>query len=252
MASSILPHLSTRMDDNTLLPGRCSKEEVELYKRFTLGRRDIDNVPPLSARDLQLVGFCIGCAVALLAARQVLFQLFSDPRPSPTELAFVFRAVDTVRLSRHAACASSLMMLSIQMLPASRCLRAMNLGEERVVAHTRLSFGIRRFAEWCVRTLGRPVDPFINALRERWMAPALVAMRVERHLYNASAEFEGASARLEADRHADITAHGLKPCALPPVYRRASFLSWSENLNVKMQCVRHPLFRCRRKKNAMY
>ena len=130
LASSILPHLSTRMDDNTLLPGRCSKEEVELYKRFTLGRRDIDNVPPLSARDLQLVGFCIGCAVALLAARQVLFQLFSDPRPSPTELAFVFRAVDTVRLSRHAACASSLMMLSIQMLPASRCLRAMNLGKE--------------------------------------------------------------------------------------------------------------------------
>ena len=47
------------------------------------------------------------------------------------------------------------------------------------------------------------------------------------------------------------TARSARRCSVLRC-RRASFLSWSENLNVKMQCVRHPLFRCRRKKNAMY
>ena len=56
LTSSVLPLLSTRMDNNTLLPGRCTKEEVDFFKRFTRARRE--NV--LSARDLQLVGFSVG------------------------------------------------------------------------------------------------------------------------------------------------------------------------------------------------
>ena len=40
-------------------------------------------------------------------------------------------------------------------------------------------------------------------------------MSAERQLDDDFAPFEGAAARVEADRRADITAHGLKHCALP-------------------------------------
>ena len=72
-----------------------------------------------------------------------------------------------------------------------------------------------RFAHLGVQLLRQPADPFIDALRERWMAPALVAMRAERNLDDVSAEIEGAPARVQAARRADIAAHGLKICALP-------------------------------------
>ena len=99
VVSTLLPLLSTRMDDNTLLPGRCTKEEVEFFKCLTT-RAD---ATPLSARALQLVDFGVGYAVAIFAARRVLFQLYCDPRPSSAALAFVLRAVDMVRSARHAA-----------------------------------------------------------------------------------------------------------------------------------------------------
>ena len=75
--------------------------------------------------------------------------------------------------------------------------------------------GMRRFADSCVRILSRPADPCIDALRDRWMAPVLVAMRAERQLADVSAQIQCASELTEAIRRTDIAAHGLKICALP-------------------------------------
>ena len=102
LASSVLPLLSTRMDDNTLLPGRCTKEEVEFNKRFELAKHKVCNFPPWSARGLQLTGLSVGYVLALYGAHRVLCQLFYGPRPPPAALAFVLRAVDMVCPARHA------------------------------------------------------------------------------------------------------------------------------------------------------
>ena len=83
------------------------------------------------------------------------------------------------------------------------------------VAHTRAHVIGRRFAASCDIILRRLADPFIDALRERWMAPALVAMRTERHLDDVLPGVRDACERQDATRLADITAHGLKHCALP-------------------------------------
>ena len=76
---------------------------------------------------------------------------------------------------------------------------------------------VSRFAASCARMFGRrPTDTFIDALHERWMAPALVKMRAERaFVVDPAAELDAASERVNADRRADIAAHGVKTCALP-------------------------------------
>ena len=74
---------------------------------------------------------------------------------------------------------------------------------------------MRSFAESCVRFLRGPAEPFIDTLRDRWTAPALVTMRSERQLADVAADFDAAVAERVAARRADIAAHGLKRCALP-------------------------------------
>ena len=97
LVSSVLPLLTTRMDNNMLLPGRCTKEEVDFFKRFTVAKIAAHKAPPLSARGLQLIGFGVGHAVAMSFARRVLTQFVNGDEPSSAALAFVLRAVDMVR-----------------------------------------------------------------------------------------------------------------------------------------------------------
>ena len=99
LASSVLPLLSTRMDNNTLLPGRCTTEEVEFFKCFTLAKHAASD-PPLPARDLQLIGFGVGYAMAMNISVLVLCQIVRDQGPPPAALALVLRAVDMVRSAR--------------------------------------------------------------------------------------------------------------------------------------------------------
>ena len=103
LASSVLPLLSTRMDANTLLPGRCTKAEVEFHKRFELVKSRVDASPPWSARDLQLVSFGVGYKAAMVAATHALCRSLTQPRPhdAPRLMAFVLRAVDMVRALTH-------------------------------------------------------------------------------------------------------------------------------------------------------
>lgn len=98
LVSSVLPLLSTRMDDNTLLPGRCTKTEVEFNKRVLVKYQIHDAAPP-SARDLQLEGFGVGYGAVMIAARHVLGQFLDPPQPPNASeiMAFVLRAVDMVR-----------------------------------------------------------------------------------------------------------------------------------------------------------
>ena len=102
LTSGVLPLVSTRMDNNTLLPGRCTKEEVEFFKRFTLVKLAANLAPPLPARGMQLNGFGVGYAVLLSAACRVLCQFGLGPRPPPAALAFVLRTMDIVRPARRA------------------------------------------------------------------------------------------------------------------------------------------------------
>ena len=97
LVSSVLPLLSTRMEDNTLLPGRCTREEVEFFKRFRLATHAANNAPPPPARGLQVHGFGVGYAVTLNAAVLLLRQFVHDPHLPPAALVFVLRAVDMVR-----------------------------------------------------------------------------------------------------------------------------------------------------------
>ena len=76
LTSSVLPLLSTRMDANTLLPGRCTKAEVEFQKRLVLVKGQIKDAPPFSAHDSQLLGFGVGYD-ACCASRT--FALHSSP-----------------------------------------------------------------------------------------------------------------------------------------------------------------------------
>ena len=104
LVSSVLPLLSARMNDNTLLPaGRCTKMEVEFQNRFMLVKCQVDNKPALSARDLQLVGFGVGYDAAMSAARHALFRRVSPSRPHEASelMTFVLRAVDMVRSLCH-------------------------------------------------------------------------------------------------------------------------------------------------------
>ena len=98
LSFSVLPLLSSRMDANTLLPGRCTQTEVEFQKRFEVVKRQVLDEHPWSARDLQLLGFGVGYGAAMLAARHALSRCFRLSRPEASEVrAFVLRVVDMAR-----------------------------------------------------------------------------------------------------------------------------------------------------------
>ena len=111
--------------------------------------------------------------------------------------------------------AASLAQLARDEFGRRKWVRAFSCRSASSLSCTRVIWcGTRRFAESCFRTLRFPADPFIDALRERWMAPALVAMRSERELTDVSASLEATLAERDTTLRADIAAHGLKHCDL--------------------------------------
>ena len=98
-----------------MLPGRGTAVELAFIKRFTATKCATFDAPPLSTRNLQLVGLSLGYATAVKVAEQVLFSLCS--RRNVEAEAFVLRVVDC-------------------MLPASRSLANITLGEEVHFAST--------------------------------------------------------------------------------------------------------------------
>ena len=96
LLSISLPFIVRRMDDNTMLPGRGTAVEVAFYKRFTTTERATVDAPPLSARNLQLVGLSLGYATAVLVADQLLRELVfrQDVIRDVEAQAFVLRMVD--------------------------------------------------------------------------------------------------------------------------------------------------------------
>ena len=91
------------------------------------------------------------------------------------------------------------------MLPASRSLREFAFAEEIGFAHVCSSY-----------LLLYPVDPLFDALRDRWTAPAMLAMRTERGLFDVASKVKISVGAADARRHADAAAHGLKTCFYPP------------------------------------
>ena len=92
LASSCMPLLVRRMDDNTMLPGRGTAVELAFFKRFTATRDTTLGVPSLSARNLQLVGLSLGYVIALSAATLLLHML--GVRRDGDAQSFVLRVVD--------------------------------------------------------------------------------------------------------------------------------------------------------------
>ena len=209
LVSSVMPLLSTRMDENTLLPGRCTKTEVDFYKRLMLVARHIHNVPPRSARDLQLVGFGVGYVSALLAAVHALMRCGRQPRPTDASerMEFVIRVVDMVRSLADVLSQQFVYDFFLaQMLPASHSFPKLNFVEEVGFAHIcsdRLRIDI--------------ADPLLDALRARWTAPAMVAMRTKRGLLDVAvtADIEAKVGAAELVQRADTALHGLKTCSFP-------------------------------------
>ena len=186
-----LPLLFCRMDANTMLPGRGTAVELAFFKRFKATERAEFDDPPLPARSLQLVGLSLGYATAVLAAH-LLLKLLSE-RPNIEAQAFVQRVVDC-------------------MLPAARSLADTTLGEEFIFAaimHNTLS-GV-----WPLYDAA-----FVASLRSKWTAAAMVQMRRERNLLDASEKVKKVIERDDARWRADFAEHGLKHCALPSCDKR--------------------------------
>ena len=76
LASSCLPLIVRRMDDNTMLPGRGTAVELAFFKRYKATKHATFNWPPPSTRDMQLAGLSLGYATAVLAANVLLSLLF--------------------------------------------------------------------------------------------------------------------------------------------------------------------------------
>ena len=191
LASSCLPLIVRRMDDNTMLPERGTAAELAFYKRFLVTRNATFDAPPWSTRDLQLVGLSMGYVTSVLAA-DVLIGMLCLRHSSEAE-AFVLRVVDS-------------------MLTATRSLAGVTLAQETYFAskiHQALSGAIPTFDA-----------TFVASLRTKWTAAEMVQMRRERHLLDASEKIQTS---IEVDKtrwRTDVEQHGLRHCALPSFYKR--------------------------------
>ena len=190
LASGYRPLVVRRMDDNTMLPGRGTAVELAFFKRYMETRHTTFRDPPLPFRFMQLVGLSLGYATALLAADRLLGMLCV--RRDVEVQAFVLRVVDCI-------------------LPAAQSLRDCALGEEFNFADT-IQFALSG---------ALPYDAtFVAILRAKWTAAAMVQMRRERGLLDASVVVDKSIEACSARWRADVADHGLKECALPSCDKR--------------------------------
>ena len=97
LTSSSLPLIVRRMDDGTMLPGRCTALEYAFFKKSLMLKSSALREPPLSARQLHLVGLCFGYASGLAAANALLD--FVRTRHEADAEAFVLRVLDCMLLA---------------------------------------------------------------------------------------------------------------------------------------------------------
>ena len=169
-----------------MLPGRGTAVELAFFKRFTATKIATYDTPPLSTRSFQLVGLSFGYATAVYVAYVLLGMIFLC---HDTEAqAFVRRVVDS-------------------MLPAAQSLAGCTLEEEVVFASE-----IQHFLSVAFPTYDAA---FVASLRAKWMDAAMVQMRRERRLLDASEKVDKAMEDAKTSWRADVTQHGLKHCALP-------------------------------------
>ena len=195
LASTTLPLIKRRMDDNTMLPGRGTAVETAFYKQFTTTTKRVLLAAPMSARALQLFGLSLGYTTSVGAATLFLSWLRKATLfPEAQDLqAFVLRVLDCV-------------------LPASRSLKDVTLGEEILFAARIDAFEVRYYPA---------MDPaFLAALRSKWKTAAMVAMRKARGLDSAEEHRMRMANMADADRRADIAEFGLMECALPSCGKR--------------------------------
>ena len=186
LASSCLPLIVGRMDANTMLPGRGTAVELAFFKRFDAAKNVIYDFPLLSPQDAQLAGLCLGYATTVEAA--TLFLGLLSSRHNIEAQAFVLRVVDC-------------------MPPAARSMPEITLFQEIA------------FASNIQQVLSGPFPiydaTFVASLRTKWTTAAMVHMRRERRLLNASETAKRVIADDTTRRRADVAEHGLKHCALP-------------------------------------
>ena len=142
---------------------------------------------------MQLMGLSLGYATAEKGA-VLLFGSLSECRDVKAQ-AFVLRVVDI-------------------MLPAARSVADITLGEEVNFAGT-----IQHVISGAFPTFDAA---FIASLREKWSTAAMMQMRRERRLLDASEKVEELIEGSMTRWRADIAEHGLKHCALPSCDKRAA------------------------------
>ena len=177
-------------------PTQCCQDEApqsswRFFKRFKAIELVKAGAPTLSPRVQQLAGLSMAYATVVLAANQ-LFCLLSIRQDSEAQ-AFVLRVVDC-------------------MLPATRSLADMTLGEELRFAsavHDALSGAFPTYDA-----------AFVAQLCAKWTAVAVVQMRRERGLLDASEKVKRIVAADNTCRRVDVAEHGLKYCALPSCDKR--------------------------------
>ena len=175
------------------MPGCVREEEAAFYWEYKDAVRDATGKPLLSVRFLVAARDFIGVGVLLAAARAVLYRMFNSPALSASEQrkaeAAVLGAVDT-------------------MLRASCFLPHDHLSEEE------------DFVDAIERVLGeegpRNHPSFRSALRAKTgPSTPFHRMLVARGLTNALASADASRRVFEANRRADVAAHGLRRCAFP-------------------------------------
>ena len=190
LVSSCLPLIARRLDANTMLPGRGTAVELAFFKRNVVTRNATFDKPPLSTRGLQLVGLFLGYTTAVIAAELLLRLLpWRNIEGHDVEAeAFVLRVVDC-------------------MLPAARSMPEFSSPGEMQFAFTMQQIFAGAFPKYDAT--------FLASLRSKWTAAAMVQMRRERNLPDAS---ERAGKLIEKGTtrwRADVAEHGLRSCALP-------------------------------------
>ena len=195
LASTTLPLIKRRMEDNTMLPGRGTAVETAFFKTFTTTSCVVFS-EQMSSRHLLLAGLSLGYATAVAAVSQALESLrraYIGLSNVEDLKAFVLCVVDC-------------------MLPVSRTLKDFVFVEEHAFAYQ---------MNQLERGLHAAMDPaFLAALHHKWTTSEMVAMRRARGLDRAIECRRDVDNMCDAVRRADIAAHGPKECALPSCGKR--------------------------------